>query len=122
VYRSGDASDPDWSEMPVAVVGVTSAQPGSQYLFDGAVVYEWQPKVTIGIVPPPKVPSNPGNLQATARAVQGVANKWGGMLISTAADYASGGSASAVLGLLRQGYAAYTDRQAPKSSALRIGY
>jgi len=119
VYRSGDASDPDWSEMPIAIVGVTSATPGCNYLFDGAIVYEWQPKVAVGMVAPKKVPADATALTSTAKTVQTVANKLGGMLISTVADFASGGSASAALGLLRQGYAEYTSRK-PKGPM--IGY
>lgn len=112
VIESGDAGDQVFSEMPIAIVGVTSAQPGINYLFDGAIVYEWQPKTISGIVGPKKVPADPTALAKVAKAVQLVANKWGGMLISTATDFATGGNASAALGLLRQGYAAYTARNA----------
>lgn len=116
--ESGDANDISFSEMPIAIVGVTSAQPGVNYLFDGAIVYEWQPKTIIGLVGPRKTLADPTALAKVARAVQAVANKWGGMLISTAADYATGGSASAIFGLLRQGYAASTSQRQP---VLRLG-
>lgn len=108
LIESSDANDLNFSEMPIAMVGVTSATPGTRYLFDGAIVYEWQPQTINGMVGPKKIPANPGALASVAKSVQNVANSWGGMLISTAADYASGGSASAVMGLLRQGYASYT--------------
>lgn len=107
--ESGDANDVSYSEMPVAIVGVTSAKPGVNYLFDGAVVYEWQPKsIGVGLTGPKKVPADDGALQKVAKLVQTVANKYGGMLISAATNFATGGNASAALGLLRQGYASYT--------------
>lgn len=108
IPESGDAADVTFDDMPIAMVGVTSAKPGTKYLIDGAIVYEWQPKSFVGLVAPKKEPSNPGALASVARTVQMVANKWGGMLISSAANYATGGNASAVMGLLRQGYSAYT--------------
>jgi len=108
VARSGDASDADWSEMPIAIAGVTSAIPGAQYLFDGAIVYEWQPRVTLGIDTPAKRPSNPTALQKTARSLSSVAKSMGGMLVNIAADYASGGSATAVNHMLRTGFAQMT--------------
>lgn len=110
VIESGDAGDQVYSEMPIAIVGVTSAKPGVNYLFDGAIVYEWQPKTISGIVGPKKVPADPGALAKAAKVVQSIANSWGGMLISTASDFATGGNASAALGLLRRGYATYTAR------------
>lgn len=112
VVESGDANDISFSEMPIGIVGVTSAQPGVSYLFDGAIVYEWQPKTIAGLVGPKKVPADPTMLSRVAKAVQGVANSLGGMLISTATDFATGGNASAALGLLRQGYAAYANSRA----------
>lgn len=120
VIESGDAGDAIYSEMPIAIVGVTSAKPGVNYLFDGAVVYEWQPKTISGMVGPKKVPANPTALARVAKAVQQVANKWGGMLISTAADYATGGNSSTAFALLRQGYAAYTAGNARQP--LLLGY
>jgi len=111
--ESADANDLSYSEMPIAIVGVTSAAPGCTYLFDGAIVYEWQPKTLIGLVGPRKSLADPTALGKVARAVQSVANGWGGMLISTVADLATGGNASAVLGLLRQSYAASTSRKLP---------
>lgn len=104
VARSGDASDPDWSQMPIAIVGVTSAIPGAQYLFDGAIVYDWQPKVTLGIDTPAKKPVSPSALASTARSVQGVARQLGGMLVNMASDFASGGSSTAASHMLRLGY------------------
>lgn len=110
---SGDAADLSFSEMPIAIVGVTSAAPGCNYLFDGAIVYEWQPKTIIGLVGPKKAPADPTALGRVARALQTVANKWGGMLISHAANYATGGNASAIFGLLRHTYAASTNQRQP---------
>jgi len=104
VTRSPDGSDPDFSQMPIAIVGVTSAQSGARYLIDGAVVYEWAPKLTIGLSAPPKKPVNTTALASSGKIVQTVARKMGGMLVSTVADMATGGSASTVLGLLREAY------------------
>lgn len=119
VVESGDASDISYSEMPIAMVGVTSAKPGVNYLFDGAIVYEWQPKTIAGLTGPKKVPSSPTALASVARTVQSIANNWGGMLISTAADYATGGNASAALSLLKQSYSAMTAR---RSSQPLLGF
>jgi len=111
VLSSGDAADPDWSQMPIAVAGVTSATPGAQYLIDGAIVYEWQPKLALGIDTPARKPVGPTALQSTARTIQSVAQSWGGMLVHMAADYATGGSASAINGILRTAFAASSSKQ-----------
>lgn len=105
VTRSGDGSDPDFSEMPIAIVGVTSATPGARYLIDGAIVYEWAPKLTIGIAAPQEKPANKVALATSAKAVEAVASKMGGMLVGAVSGFASGGSAGAALGLIRAAYA-----------------
>lgn len=102
VTRSPDGTDPDFSQMPVAVVGVTSATPGARYLIEGVVVYEWQPKITVGVIAPIKKIANPAALQSAAKVVQNVAAKTGGMLVGAIANYATGGASGAALGMLQQ--------------------
>jgi hypothetical protein len=107
VYDSADAGDLDVSDMPIAIVGITGGTPGTRYLIDGAVVYEWQPKLTVGMSVPKKLASASSSVLATtAKLVQAAAHRWGGMLINSAVNYATGGGAGAVLSLARESYAA----------------
>jgi len=106
-YDGADAAEFDLSDMPVAVVGITGGTPGTRYLMDGAIVYEWQPKLTVGMSAPKRQATASSSMLAqTGKLVQQVANKWGGMLISSAVNYATGGGSGAVLALARQSYAA----------------
>lgn len=106
VTRSPDGTDPDFSQMPIAFVGVTSATPGCRYLIDGAIVYEWFPKAFVGLSAPPRTTISATNLGVVAKYVQSVASKYGGMLVGAAANYVTAGNANQVLGLLRSAYAA----------------
>lgn len=99
--RSADATDPDFSQMPIAIVGVTSAAAGARYLVDGVIVYEWQPKLTVGVMTPARIPANPSALGQSAKSVQSIAVKTGGMLVGAIANYATGGASGAALGILQ---------------------
>lgn len=103
---SFDATDPDFSGMPVAIVGVTSATTGCRYLIDGAIVYEWYPKIESGYSAPPRENSSASALKTVANYVQSVAKRAGGMLVGYAADYVTAGNANRVIGMLKSAYAA----------------
>lgn len=104
--RSPDGTDPDFSQMPIAVVGVTSGTPGCRYLVDGAIVYEWYPKMTIGIAAPPRSSAPLSAKESTAKYVADVAKAAGGMLVGIAKHQMASGNANQVLGLLKGAYAA----------------
>lgn len=104
--NSGDGTDPDFSQMPIALVGVTSGTPGCRYLIDGAIVYEWYPKMTIGLAAPPRTTAPLNVRESTAKAVADAAKRAGGMLVGAAMDSMTSGNANQVLGLLKGAYAA----------------
>lgn len=120
IYRSGDAADQEWSNMPIAIAGVTSAKPGCKYLFEGAIVYEWLPQLITGFTAPPKTAADSSAFDRSRYSVSNVARSLGGMLIRSVNDAIIGGNAGAYAGLLRQSYAAYTSAQG--SARPRLGW